>query len=176
MVPPRFTAALWPRHRRVQERASSKLTRTPILQPRITVADSGSVYLRPARSTGYSGVSFHVPRQHRIPAARLSLVTVRSCTRPFRASLCVLLTLGNTTECVKSNHTVSSTRSRSAHAIAASQSSRTAAASWGPGAPSGWNWTERMGRERWANPSTVPSCRLRWETRSSGGREDASTA
>ncbi len=41
--------------------------------------------------------------------------------------------------------------------------------SWGPGAPSGWYWTLKTGRERWARPSTEPSFRFSWETKKSPG-------
>ena len=42
---------------------------------------------------------------------------------------------------------------------------RCAAASIGPGAPSGWNWTDAIRPEAWTSPSTVPSLRSRWLTR-----------
>ena len=43
--------------------------------------------------------------------------------------------------------------------------SKMRAASMGPGAPSGWNWTEAILPEAWTRPSTVPSFRSRWLTR-----------
>src|SRR5439155_13585923 len=48
--------------------------------------------------------------------------------------------------------------SASAPAVARS---KTRAASIGPGAPSGWNWTEAMRPEAWTSPSIVPSFRSR---------------
>ena len=48
---------------------------------------------------------------------------------------------------------------------AARNRSKTARASRGPGAPSGWYWTVSIGRSRWRRPSTEPSLRLTWLTR-----------
>ena len=43
--------------------------------------------------------------------------------------------------------------------------SKTASASSGPGAPSGWYWTVSIGRSRWRRPSTDRSLRFTWLTR-----------
>ena len=43
--------------------------------------------------------------------------------------------------------------------------SKTASASSGPGAPSGWYWTVSIGSSAWRRPSTEPSLRLTWLTR-----------
>ena len=43
--------------------------------------------------------------------------------------------------------------------------SKTASASSGPGAPSGWYWTVSIGSSRWRSPSTEPSLRFTWLTR-----------
>ena len=43
--------------------------------------------------------------------------------------------------------------------------SKTASASSGPGAPSGWYWTVSIGSSAWRRPSTEPSLRLSWLTR-----------
>ena len=48
---------------------------------------------------------------------------------------------------------------------AATNRSKTASASSGPGAPSGWYWTVSIGFSRWRSPSTEPSFRLTWLTR-----------
>ena len=47
---------------------------------------------------------------------------------------------------------------------AATNRSKTASASSGPGAPSGWYWTVSIGFSRWRRPSTDPSLRLTWLT------------
>ena len=57
-------------------------------------------------------------------------------------------------------------------AAAATNRSKTASASSGPGAPSGWYWTVSIGSSRWRSPSTEPSLRLTWLTRKPGrGRQ-----
>ena len=54
---------------------------------------------------------------------------------------------------------------RQGHAMARSNArSKTREPSIGPGAPSGWNWTDAIRPERCASPSTVPSLRSRWLT------------
>src|SRR5450756_324048 len=47
---------------------------------------------------------------------------------------------------------------------AATKRSKTASASRGPGAPSGWYCTVSIGSERWRSPSTEPSFRFTWLT------------
>src|SRR5262249_17154829 len=47
---------------------------------------------------------------------------------------------------------------------AATNRSKTASASSGPGAPSGWYWTVSIGRVAWRRPSTEPSFRFTWLT------------
>ena len=76
MVPPSFASASRQKPRQVRERSRQPqgLAPTPILQPLVTEAASGSVYWRSARSTGYSGIFFHRHRRRRIPATRLSSV------------------------------------------------------------------------------------------------------
>ena len=55
---------------------------------------------------------------------------------------------------------------RHAHASAASSArSKMRVASIGPGAPSGWNWTDAIRPLACTSPSTVPSFRSRWLTR-----------
>ena len=54
---------------------------------------------------------------------------------------------------------------RSSHASARSSArSKTRDASIGPGAPSGWNWTDAIRPPTWRMPSTVASLRSRWLT------------
>ena len=52
----------------------------------------------------------------------------------------------------------------SARPRAATNRSKTASASSGPGAPSGWYWTVSMGSVACRSPSTDPSFRLTWLT------------
>src|SRR5207245_8564090 len=46
----------------------------------------------------------------------------------------------------------------------ATKRSKTASASSGPGAPSGWYWTVSIGSVAWRSPSTEPSLRFTWLT------------